>query len=225
MDPRFPFCKIVAQVPHLLFRRFASTQTESFLNFCPKTKTTMNSLAWLLVAILSPPPVASVPLHLTYFSLCAFHLVHFYGPPKLSESLLESNQYGQPWTVSNMSRPLLKPEQRGVNGNGILPLRSWESRFCNVHLLSEPHPREMGFAMTWGFEDYAGGLAVHGRESAFMILVSAAPKDNFLAPGPVHWYDLDLYAALVSMQDGGVTRPIGPVVEMFWVSVSENWHL
>src|SRR5688500_18342754 len=40
--------------------------------------------------------VESVHLHLDYLSKCTFHLAHFYDL-ELSESILQSNQYEQPW--------------------------------------------------------------------------------------------------------------------------------
>src|SRR5687768_12486006 len=46
----------------------------------------------------------SAHLHLEYLNKCTFHLVHFYDEA-LSEGVLASNQYQQPWTVYNISRP------------------------------------------------------------------------------------------------------------------------
>src|ERR1700684_4357620 len=83
-------------------------------------------------------PTRPVPFDLGSLSKCAFHLLHFHHPD-LSESILASNQHGQPWTVYNVSRPLLK-ECPKFSEDGFLSkledksLHLDESRLCNVHL-------------------------------------------------------------------------------------------
>ena len=63
----------------------------------------MLNLAYLLLVLFILSVVkqaAGADLGLGYLRQCAFHLVHFYDLD-LTESILVSNQYGQPWTMTN----------------------------------------------------------------------------------------------------------------------------
>ncbi len=109
----------------------------------------------------------SVNLRLEYLNQCTFHLVHYqHQDTAMTEGVLHSNQYQQPWTVYNFSRPT----------RGLLPTTvereqvSWgpyrESRFCNVHLLIKPT-----FASLEAAETYPGMLNVREGNYASFILV------------------------------------------------------
>ena len=116
---------------------------------------------WATFLMLTAPSLVAVLLPLQYLSHCAFHLVHFSGPATLSESLLQSNQYATQWTVHNMSRPHLRRMADDWNMWGNVTLSDWESRTCNVHLLSRPLAESIDAE---AFERYAQIVSVRTRD-------------------------------------------------------------
>src|SRR5271156_2357131 len=77
-------------------------------------------------------PVCSIDLRLKSLQRCTFHLVHFYDLD-WSEEVLHSSQFGQTWTVYNVSK-MAAPKSRDTIVYPPPQFPSRESRICNVHL-------------------------------------------------------------------------------------------
>ena len=115
-------------------------------------------------------PCLAVYLGLRSKDRCTFHMVSSYQTD-LSERILNSNQYGQSWTVRNISQRMLKPPVDDKNLQ-LAHLYDWESRFCNVHLIIDSDSPFKGV----GVWEYGAPPSVRDRHLTFVIWVVLMPS-------------------------------------------------
>ena len=118
-----------------------------------------------ILLLLAFHPTRSLDLQLQHLSHCAFHLVHFYDL-KVSEWILQQNQYGQPWTVHNLSEPMSRSMLDDFFFHNPVLLPDWESRFYNVHILAQPNHKHPSFG------SYFSMISVRNRDRVRTFVIA-----------------------------------------------------